>query len=163
MTQNETTAPQYDPYQLDWMMLARLAVVGILTGVVGWLLYLGIAQYFIQPVFCKDAATFSVCRNGGTIAWVTAHIIVMAVAVAVLAKLAVYRPLLVVLAALIALWSAHAWLGGLDWYAGLGWQAVLFAVAFMIFGWVARITNFAIAATVAALLAIGFRVVLMYA
>ena len=159
----DTSAPIYDAYPVDIGAIAKLAIVGVLTGVVGWLLYLGIANYFIQPVFCENAATFAVCRNGGTIAWVSAHVIVLAGAVAVLARFAVYRPLLVVLAVLAALWGAHAWLGTMPWYMGVAWQALLFGLAFAVFGWVARAANFVLAAVLLILLVILARAVLVVA
>ena len=164
MTETKSSsAPRYDAYPFDLMALARLLVVGMVTGAAGWLLYLAIAHYFIDPVFCQTATTFAVCRNGGTIAWAAAHIIVAGAAVAVLAKLATYRPLLIVLGALVALWGAHAWLGGMVWYGALAWQVALFGAAFMVFGWMARIVSFALAAAVVVLLAIGFRAILMFA
>jgi hypothetical protein len=163
MTNSSPDVPRYDPYQFDAMMLARLVVVGALTGIVGWGLYLLIARYFVDPVFCQSADTFAVCKNGGTIAWTAAHVIAAAAAVAALAKLAVYRPLLVLIGVLVALWGAHAWLGGMAWYVAMLWQAGLFAAAFAVFGWMARITNFAVSAAVVVLLAVAFRAVLMFA
>ena len=159
----ETPAPKYDTYPLDVMSIVKLFVVGAVSGAAGWLLYLVIAHYFIDPVFCQNAGTFAVCKNGGTIAWATAHIIVMAAAVAALARFAVYRPLLVVLAVLISLWAAHTWLGGLVWYVGLLWQAVLFGIAVALFGQIARMTNFLAALLISLGLAVLLRVVLMYA
>lgn len=159
----ETPAPKYDSYPLDVMSIVKLFVIGAVSGAAGWLLYLVIARYFIDPVFCQNAETFAVCKNGGTIAWATAHIIVMAAAVAVLARFAVYRPLLVVLAVFISLWAAHTWLGGLVWYVGLLWQAVLFGVAVALFGQIARMTNFLAALLISLGIAVLLRVVLMYA
>jgi hypothetical protein len=158
---NDST-PTYDAYPLDLMSVVRLVIIGAVSGAIGWLLYLGVAHYFIEPVFCRNADTFSVCRNGGTIAWATAHVVVMAAAVAVLARIAVYRPLLVVLAALVTLWAAHAWLGGLEWYYGLLWQALLFGFAFALFGQIARMTNFLAALLISVGIAVLLRVVLMY-
>lgn len=151
----------YDRYPFDAPGLVRLALIGALTGVMGWLLYLGIANYFIEPVFCRSAETFSVCRNGGTVAWISAHVIVLAAAVAVLARLAVYRPLLVVLAVLVSLWAAHSWLGGMVWYLGAAWQALLFGLAFAAFGWIARLPNFLFALILSLVIAVLARIVLM--
>lgn len=158
----KTPAPKYDAYPLDVVSIVKLFVVGAISGALGWLLYLAIARYFIDPVFCQSAETFGVCKNGGTIAWASAHVIVMAAAVAVLARFAVYRPLLVVLAVLVSLWAAHAWLGGLTWYVGLLWQAVLFGVAVALFGQIARMTNFLAALLISLGIAVLLRVVLMY-
>ena len=159
----DTSTPKYDAYPLDVASIIKLFVVGALSGALGWLLYLVIANYFIDPVFCQNADTFAVCKNGGTIAWATAHVIVMAASVAVLARFAVYRPLLVVIAVLISLWAAHSWLGGLAWYMGLLWQALLFGVAVALFGQIARMTNFLAALLISLGIAVLLRVVLMYA
>lgn len=153
--------PVYDAHPIDLMALLRMLAVGAATGILGWLLYLGIAHYFIEPVFCRSAEAFTICRNGGTVAWVSAHLVVLAAAVAVLARLAVYRPLLVVLAVLISLWGAHGWLGGMAWYIGVAWQAFLFAAAFAAFGWIARTTNFLVALVVTLAVVVLARVVLM--
>lgn len=160
-TATQIPAPAYDPYPFDMLALVRLVIVGVVTGALGWLLYLGIANYFVEPVFCRSAETFSVCRSGGTVAWIGAHVIVLAGAVAVLARFAVYRPLLIVLAALISLWAAHSWLGGMDWYVGLAWQALLFGLAFTVFGWIARAPNFLFALIASLIVAVLSRIVLM--
>lgn len=162
-TTDQSSAPRYDPYPVDVTAIIRLFIVGITTGVVGWLLYLAIARYFIDPVFCQSASTFAVCRNGGTIAWVAAHVIGLAAAVAVLARFAVYRPLLIAIGVIVSLWSAHAWLGGMTWYIALLWQAVLFGLAFAVFGWLARIVNFAASLAAVIIVAVAVRLVLFYA
>lgn len=161
MTKQATPAPRYDIYGFDSVALARLALVGFVAGVVGWLLYLGIAQFIVEPVFCRDADAFAVCRNGGTVAWVTAQVLVLAASVAVLARLAIYRPLFVVLGVLVALWAAHSWLGVMPWYIGMLWHGALFAAGFAVFGWLARIPNFLIALISALGVAVVARLILM--
>lgn len=153
----------YDAYPIDSGALIKLAIIGFATGVVGWLLYMAIATYFVEPVFCRSPETYAVCKYGGTIAWTSSHIIVMAAAVAIMAKMAVYRPLLVVLAAFIGLWASHAWLGGLDWYIALAWSGALFALAFAAFGWIARSASFLVAAILSVIIVVIARFVLMSA
>lgn len=160
-TANNSSAPSFDPYPFDLAAILKLAVTGALTGAVGWLLYLAITQYFIEPVFCQSVETFGICRNGGTVAWLSAHVVVFAAAVAVLARLAVYRPLLIVLAMFACLWGANAWLGGMSWYMGLVWQAALFGTAMAVFGWLARIPNFLVSVVSIVALTVLARVVLM--
>lgn len=163
MNETPQIAPRYDAYPFDGMVILRLIAVGMVTGVVGWLLYMAITEYFIVPVFCRSADAFAVCNNGGTIAWISAHIIALVAAVAVLARMAVYRPLLVVVAVLAALWSAHAWLGVLPWYQAISWQAILFALAFALFGWVARTVTFVPALVGLVVLVVTARLVLLWA
>ncbi len=155
------TAPQYDPYTIDVKSLIRLSLIGFVTGVIGWLVYMAISQFFIEPVFCSSAETFAICKNGGTIAWVSAHIVVLAAATAALARLGVYRPLLIIIGVLVALWGAHSWLGGLQWYSAMVWQGLLFGVAMALFGWIARIPNFLFATLATTGAALVARVVLM--
>lgn len=158
----ETNVTQ-DPYQFDVRSFLITAAIGAATGLVGWLLYLGVANYFIEPIFCKDASTYGVCRNGGTIAWIASHVVVVAAAVAAMARFAVYRPLLVAIGVIAALWGAHAWLGTMAWYMGGLWQTLLFALAFALFAWIARAKNFLVALIVTLAVVVAARVILLYA
>lgn len=153
--------PRYDVYIFDPTALARLALIGFVVGVIGWLAYLGIANFIIEPIFCRNTDSFGICRNGGTVAWVVGQVIVLGASVAALARLAVYRPLFIVLGVLISLWAAHSWLGVLPWYAGMFWHGLLFAIAFAAFGWLARIPSFLIALIGALAAIVIARVVLM--
>jgi hypothetical protein len=153
----------FDQYPLDFRSLLVLFIVGALSGALGWLLYLGIANYFVEPVFCRSAETFAICRNGGAIAWVVAEVMVLAAAVAAMAKLAVYRPLLVVLAVFVSLWGLYAWLGSMSWYSGMLWHTVLFAIAFAVFGWMARANSFLIAVLASVVVMIMARLILTFA
>ncbi len=159
----EKPAPSYDPYNLDLNAVTRLIAVGLVTGVVGWLLYWLLANYFVSPIFCSTTDTFGLCKNGGTIAWISAHVVASVLAVIALAQLAVYRPLLVVIAALASLWSAHSWLGVLPWWQGLIAQGILFAIAFAVFGWIARVANFWLTVIVIVVLVVVARITLLYA
>lgn len=159
----DESAPRYDAYPFDLTVLLRLFLVGAVAGAVGWALYLAISKFFIGPVFCASAETFSICQNGGTIAWFSAHVIVMVALVAVLARIAVYRPLLVAIGVLLSLWASHAWLGGMAWYVGLMWQALLFGIAVALFGWLARTTSFVVALVASTAVVIVARLVLLSA
>ena len=160
-TKSKSPAPQYDPYPFDLMALARLLVIGFVVGMLGWLLYLGIAQFIIEQIFCRNADSFGVCRNGGTVAWAAAQVVVMIAALAALARLAVYRPLFIILGVFIALWSAHAWLGVLPWWGAMLWHGALFALAFAVFGWLARIQSFIVALIIGLVVIVLSRVILM--
>lgn len=155
--------PRYDPLPFDAGTLVRLLLVGVFTGIIGWLLYIAISKYFIVPVFCRSADAFAICNSGGTIAWISGHIIAGVVAVILLARMGVYRPLLVALAVVAALWSAHAWLGVMPWWVGMLWQAGLFGIAFALFGWLARATNLVAVIVLTIVFVILARLVLYWA
>lgn len=118
------------------------AVTGLAVGLVGWLVNMAIQAWIIEPIFCRSTQSFDVCANGGTISWAVALIIASIVGLLSLVRTGVFRPLLVVLATLIALWGVSAWLGPLPWWQALLWHGVLFAIAYSLFAWVARIQSF---------------------
>ena len=122
--------------------LIGATLVGAIVGLSGWLLTLAIQYWLIEAVFCRSADTFSVCANGGNIAWVTAHLVVVIASVVALVRVNVYRPLMVVIASLLALWGLGAWLAPMAWYFFLGWEVVLFALAYTLFTWLASLERF---------------------
>lgn len=136
-------------------------LTGLVVGLVGWLLSMAIQMWIIEPVFCRSPQTFAVCSQGGTIGWVVAMIIVSVASLLSLVRSGVFRPLLVVLASLIALWGASAWLGPLSWWQAMIWHGVLFALTYLLFAWVARLSNFLLAMIVTIVLIIGARLIVI--
>lgn len=136
--------------------LIHAAWIGLGVGLVGWLLMIVFRNFIIEPVLCRSADTFVICNNGGTVAWVAAHVIVGVASLAALVRMNVYRPLLVVIAVFAALWGIGAWLAPMAWYWGLLWEGVLFAVAYALFAWLASLERFlfSIIATVVVVVAI---------
>lgn len=158
MAEVNTTSAYVAP---DRRSVLGTVLTGLVVGVVGWLLSLAIQTWIIDPVFCRSPQTFAVCANGGTIGWVIAMILVSIASLLSLVRNGVFRPLLVVLASLIALWGASAWLGPLPWWQGMLWHGVLFALAYALFAWVARLSNFLIAVIVTIVLIVAARLVVI--
>ena len=90
-----------------------------------------------------------------------AKILVSIASLLSLVRNGVFRPLLVVLASLIALWGASAWLGPLPWWQGMLWHGVLFALAYALFAWVARLSNFLIAVIITIGLIVAARLIVI--
>lgn len=134
-----------------------VVVIGLLVGVLTWLVSLLLRWAFVEPVFCRSADSFNACANGGTIAIVVALILVNFLGLFALIRLGVYRPLLVVLAAVVTLWGVHSWLGGLSWYEASLWYGLVFAVSYILYAWLARLVSFGIAAGLTLLAVIMFR------
>lgn len=141
----------------------RSALVGFVVGLVTWLLNLGIQHYFIEPIFCHNADSFGVCAQGGTVAWVVAIVIGMAVGLFTLVRFNVFRPLLVILASIISLWGVANWLGPLDWWQAMLWHGALFALAFGLFSLIARIERFGFSFVLTLILILAFRLVIVNA
>lgn len=159
MAEVNTTSSVYAPGEPR--SLVGVAVTGLAVGLIGWLVNMAIQSWIIEPIFCRSTQTFDVCSNGGTISWAIAMIIVSIIGLLSLVRSGVFRPLLVVLAVLIALWGASAWLGPLSWWEAMIWQGVIFAFAYSLFAWVARLQSFLLSLIVTIVLVILTRLVVI--
>lgn len=154
MAEVGTDSPYYMSTERRSLIATTLS--GLAVGIVGWLLSIGLQRFFIEPVFCRNADAFATCAQGGTVAWIVALVIASAVGLVVLVRTSVFRPLLVVLAAIITLWGVSTWLGPLVWWQALLWHGLLFALAYALYGWLARAEKFPVAfiSTVVVILAL---------
>lgn len=117
-------------------------IVGLLAGGIGWLLTIFFRDIVIKNIFCRTTDMFSVCSNGGTIAWTVATIIVVTASIFALMRVNVYRPLLVVIAVVVALWGVGAWLLPMVWWMALLWNGLIFGLAYATFSWLASHEKF---------------------
>lgn len=117
-------------------------------------------RYFVVPVFCSSADSFTLCADGGGLAFNIATILTSVIGVVGLVKMRVYRPLLVAIASAATLWSAHAWLGMFPWYEMAAWLAGLYAAAYLLYTWVLRASNFVFAFFLTVLLVVAARFIL---
>lgn len=121
---------------------ATVAVVGALVGIVTWLLSMLIQTAVIQPLFCRSADAFSVCNDGGNVAFSVAAVIAHIAGLFLLVRIGTYRPLLVVLATIVTLWGIQVWLGSLQWFEATLYYAFVVAVAYSLYAWLARVVSF---------------------
>ena len=134
----------------EFYVQARMAtiiasgVIGAVAGAATWGLKTLVERFFVEPVFCRSADSFSLCSNGGTLAFNIALVIMALVAVVALVRAGGYRPLLVAIAAVATLWSANTWLGVQVWWEAAIWLSILSAIAYLIYSWIARISMFAV-------------------
>lgn len=152
-----------DPYPLTLRLLVSALVIGALVGIAGWTIDLFLQRYFIEPVFCASADSAGVCENGNTIAWVLSHVLVIGASVVAMVGAMIYRPLLVALAAFVTVWGIGGWLDGLEWWNAILWQALIFALAYGVYAWIARTIQFWVAALVTVLVVVLCRLVLSLA
>lgn len=125
--------------------IAAVAIVGALVGIVTWLLSLLFQAAIIQPLFCRSTETFSVCNNGGNIAFTLAAVIAHIAGLYALVRTNAYRPLLVVLATIVTLWGIQVWLGNLAWFEATLFYGFVVAMAYALFAWLARVVSFGLA------------------
>lgn len=136
--------------------LVLAGIVGLVVGALSWLLSLLLQNVFVEPVFCRSADAFAACANGGTISMALALFVTNIIGLFALVKIGVYRPLLVIIAALATIVGLHLWLGGLGWLEAAVWYAIVFAIAYVLYAWIARLASFgsAIAAMLVVIVAI---------
>jgi hypothetical protein len=135
-------------------------LIGFVSGALAWGISLVLQKYFIEPIFCHSVTSFGICSNGGTYAFNTALIIAAIVAVIALVRVEGYRPLLVAIATVATLWSANTWLGVQSWWEATLWMALLSALAYLVYSWIARIVNFPVSVVLMVLVVVAARLII---
>ena len=135
-------------------------VTGFVTGIAVAGLYFLLNTFVFGAVLCRAQSTGD-CSQAPDYAMIVAIIIGTIGAVANLARIRVYRPLLVGVAVAISLWGIHTLLSSVAWYWALLDSAVIFALAYAVFAWAARIRNFILSLVVAVVLVVLVRWVLV--
>lgn len=146
MTETYVNQPRPKFAEMTVRAVVQVAILGAILGLIAWGVSALVANYVIDPLFCKaEGGNFSVCSQGGLLASNVASLLVGGLAVVALLRLGIFRPLLISLAAIITLWGIGPWMGALPWYESLTWTILLYAAAFLAFSWLARIRIFWIA------------------
>lgn len=160
MTETYVNQPRPKFAEMTILTVVQIFVLGAVLGLIAWAVSAAVANYVISPLFCKaDGGNFSVCAQGGLLASNIASLLVGALAVVALLRLGVFRPLLISLAVVISLWGIGPWMGALLWYEALAWTALLHAVAYLAFSWLARIRVFWIALLATVIVIVAARLI----
>ena len=142
-----------------------LGATGLGAGLAVYLLAQVVNRYLLVPLFCRSADSYGICANSSSVAFGVATVLVLVLATAVLARFMIYRPLLIAVAAAATLWSVLAVLAGLS-VAGtpveqIVWLMALYAIAYLLFGWLFSLRNFVISLLVALVVVVGLRLLLV--
>lgn len=144
---------------IDLGKIVAIIVLGAVIGLVVWGLSVVLDTYVFSAIFCKGAGTLQ-CAGTSQYAEIAATIIGAGVGLFFLVRLQVFRPLLVVLAATASLWGIVGLADLLPWY-GIGLSAVfLYAFAYGVFAWVARLRSFWLVLVILIALVASVRLVL---
>ncbi len=131
----------------------QVAGLGVALGIAAWLLTIAIRQIVFIPLFCDDA-TNSMCISATANAGVVATIVVTIAGLMGLVRFGIYRPLLIAIAGAATLWGLAGWTSGLGWLEALLWSALLYALTYVAFLWIARIRPFVVALVIVVLVVI---------
>jgi hypothetical protein len=122
--------------------LLQTLLLGLVVGLVVWGLAFVLDAYILRAILCQGDQTMG-C-SVGNYAEASAAILATGLGLFGLMRLRVFRPLLVALATLVALWGVIAITSGMQWYMiGLS-IALLYAISYAFFAWIARIRSFVI-------------------
>lgn len=129
---------------MNMKKLAFIIMFGAIAGLATWGLTILLDTYIYKAILCNGDAAVQ-CASSYQYATTTATIIGAAVGLFGLVRLHVFRPLLIVLASFVSLWGLLTLVQPLSLYVELIAVVGLYAVAFGLFGWLARIKRFYIA------------------
>lgn len=138
--------------------IARAMLTGAGVGSVSTGIYLLLNKFIFAAALCREGVQG--CANAPMYSTIIAVVIAAIIGVVALAKVAIYRPLLIAIAAPLALWGLYAMLGGIFWLWALLIAAVLFALAYGLFAWTARLRSFIFSVLTLVVLVVIVRLVL---
>jgi len=130
------------------------AGVGLFVGI----LYLLLNTFVFGAVLCRAQQATS-CAQAPQYAMIVATVIGAIAGLVALARVRVYRPLFVVLFATISLWAGNLLITDYAWYWVLLVLIGLYAVAYMLYAWLARIRSFVLAGILGIVILVLIRLV----
>lgn len=128
--------------------------VGIFVSV----LYLLLNSFVFGAVLCRPQHAAD-CAQAPQYAMIVAAVIGAIAGLVSLARVRVYRPLFVVLFATVSMWAANLIVSHYSWYWMIVILAVLYAVSYLLFMWLARIRSFILAGVVGVVVLVIVRLV----
>lgn len=152
----EERYPQTISVSFSWW---KVLLIGAAIGALYYLLTALIGRFFIDPMYCKTALEAANCANSLAISGNIANILVGAIGLGALVGLRVVRPLIIVGASVVLLWGLSTWTVGLFWVEAVAWDALLFGLAYLLFGWICRFNRTTIVVIIAILLSLIARIV----
>ncbi|GEM_PF-197992 len=124
--------------ELQPQQLIRVAILGLVTGIVAWLVTLFMQDVVLSALSCGEATGVTCEEMTADLASIIGTVVAGVVGLLGLVKLGVYRPIIVVVAALICLWQLAVWTDGLQWYEAIAWYGALYAILYVLFAWLVR-------------------------
>jgi hypothetical protein len=144
---------------MSLQQLLRITLLGVLVGAVTWGLMVLFEAYVFKSTLCSGNAS-TPCTSALEYASAIATVLGAGLGLVVLVRLQVFRSLLIVLAASISLWGVEITLSTWTWPYALLVSILLFAIAYSLFAWIARLRSFLTALIVIVVLIVAIRLAL---
>lgn len=146
---------------VEWRDLISILVVGAATGLLVWGLGLLFFRFVFDAYLCQGDIGSGCSQNAKNYSAILASLMSVAGALGGLIRLRVYRPLLVVIASMLSLWGVVQISWDFHWIVGMLVAVLLYAVAFGLYSWIARIREFWISLIVIIVLVVAVRIALL--
>ncbi|HEU5187651.1 MAG TPA: hypothetical protein VFT87_04050 [Candidatus Saccharimonadales bacterium] len=138
----------------------RVVLLGVAVGIIVPLLSAALSKWVIDPIFCQDPNSFTVCANGGMIAYYISTSLITIAAIALLVNWGIYRPLIIAVGALVALWGLKKFIdpiAGANFVEYIALSAALFGVNYLLFFWFMQVRHFGVSIALAVVAAVAIR------
>lgn len=144
---------------MSYRQLGWIALIGAGAGLAAWLLGLLLDMALFRFVFCRNVGIEG-CAASGAYGNAAGMLIATGLGVWALVRIQIFRPLLIGLAAALTLWGILDLMGAESWQVTMAVAVVLFAIAYMLFGWIMRLRSLLWAVVVSIVLLVVVRLIL---
>lgn len=144
---------------MSYRQLWWIGLIGAGVGLAAWLLGMLLDAALFRFIFCREAG-LSGCAVSSTYGNAAGLLIATGLGVWALVRIQIFRPLIIGLAAALTLWGVYGALDGQVWYVSMLVGVILFALAYMLFGWIMRLRSMLWAIAISILLLVIVRFVL---
>ena len=145
---------------MSWSELIRVMIIGALTGLLVAALYAMLDKYVLTPTLCSSPELAARCASKPYFASGVAMLIGSIGGLFALVWQRVYRPLLVVLLSAAGLWNVVLLIVNFPLWGAILSVALIFAVTYAVFAWIAQIRNFIIALVVGLVIVLLMRLII---
>ena len=144
-----------------WWVKGRIVYIGLAMGLLWWILTAIIRQYVVEPIACRDLSTATACVNSIGVSGSIAAVLVAVAGTFLLVRYLQPRPIIIAVATMILLWDLGSMVNGLAWWVTLLWALFFYTASYGLFSMIARIQWLAAALTLAALIVVGIRLIII--
>ncbi len=144
-----------------WGVKGRLVFIGRGMGLVWWVLTALLRQYVVEPFACRDLSAAATCVNAIGVSGSIAAVLVAVLGAYVLVRNIQPRPIIIAVATAVLLWDLGTILRGLGWWETLLWALFLYTACYVLFSFVSRIAWLAASLTLAAVIVVIIRILLV--
>jgi hypothetical protein len=124
--------------QSTLMISAVLLAIGAVLGLAHFIITIIMSRYVVDPLACGVVGATDQCVSSLAIADGITAILVTVAGLFLGIRYGIVRPIMVAIASGMLLVGLMTWTEGLFWLESLGWAALLYALSYLLFGWINR-------------------------